>query len=86
MKSVVKLNREFILAGFLPKIAKIVTKSVMNIPGSREMYPNFEVHSSFTITFQSDCFHMFCKKMGYFTQSLLFPTVAKNRGKYLYSA
>jgi hypothetical protein len=39
MKSVVKLIREFTLAGFLPKIAKIVTKSVMNIPGSREMYP-----------------------------------------------
>jgi hypothetical protein len=39
MKSVVKLIREFILAGFLPKIAKIVTKSVMNILGSREMHP-----------------------------------------------
>jgi hypothetical protein len=46
MKSVVKLIREFILAGFLPKIAKIKpamlkvwTKSVMNIPGSREMHP-----------------------------------------------
>jgi hypothetical protein len=46
MKSVVKLIRKFILAGFLPKIAKIEpaklkawTKSVMYIPGSREMHP-----------------------------------------------